>query len=279
MDKGLISANVVKSNAMIEASYRLTALEQRILLAAISQIKQGEKITDQTMYSISVHDIAEISGITPRGLYNELEEAALRLKRREIRIPNEANGNGKRNKVLITCWLQSIQYVSKSGSIDIRFSHDILPYISQLTEQFTIYKLKDIAQLSSSYAIRLYEILMQWNCSGARTVELDWLKSAFLIEHKYSRIKDFKSRVLEPAIHQINTTTNLWVDWEQKKTGRKVTHLTFKFGSKEDEKKKKTTRKKQDKIDIYSDSFLSKHARPGETKDQAIRRLKEEFSI
>lgn len=273
MEQNLVGADVVKSNAMIEASYRLSAQEQRILLAAISQIQKGEEVTDQTMYSISVHDIAEISEISSRGLYTELEDAALRLKRREIRLPCEPNGKGKRSKTLITCWLQSIQYVPKSGTVDIRFSHDILPYISQLTEQFTIYKLKDIAKLSSSYAIRLYELLIQWNGIGARTIELEWLKSIFLIEDKYSRIKDFKTRVLEPAVKQINDSTNMWVKWDQKKTGRRVTHLHFTFGLKSDENPKRR-RGRPKKINVHDDKFLSENAKPGESRDAAIRRLK-----
>ena len=278
MDTNLTNANVVKSNSMIEASYRLSAQEQRILLAAISQIQQGEKVTDQNMYTISVHDISEITGLTPRSLYKELEDAALRLKRREIRIPDEPNGKGRKAQVLITCWLQSIQYVPNSGAVQIRFSHDILPYVSQLTEQFTIYKLKDVAKLSSSYAIRLYELLMQWNCTGVRTVELKWLKSIFLIEDKYPRIKDFKNRVLEPAIQQINNTTNLWIEWDQKKTGRKVTHFIFTFGLKNEDKPKKL-KKKPTKSDLNDPKFLSKHGRPGESTPEVIRRLKEQFEI
>jgi len=278
MDTNLTNANVVKSNSMIEASYRLSAQEQRILLAAISQIQQGEKVTDQNMYTISVHDISEITGLTPRSLYKELEDAALRLKRREIRIPDEPNGKGRKAQVLITCWLQSIQYVPNSGAVQIRFSHDILPYVSQLTEQFTIYKLKDVAKLSSSYAIRLYELLMQWNCTGVRTVELKWLKSIFLIEDKYPRIKDFKNRVLEPAIQQINNTTNLWIEWDQKKTGRKVTHFIFTFGLKNEDKPKKL-KKKPTKSDLQDPKFLSKHGRPGESTPEVIRRLKEQFEI
>jgi plasmid replication initiation protein len=277
MGINLMQANVVKSNALIEASYRLTAQEQRIVLSAISQIKSGEEITDQVMYSISVHDIAELTGLKPDSLYKELEDAALRLKRREIRIPEEPNGNGKKAKVLITSWLQSIQYIPSAATIQVRFSHDVLPYITQLKNQFTIYRLRDIAKLTSSYAIRLYEMLVQWKSTGARTVEIEWLKDAFLLNGKYPSIKDFKARVLEPAIDQINQTTNLWVSWDQKKTGRKVTHIIFSFGVKEET----TLKKKQTKtkiVDIYDEKFLSTHARKGESRDQAIRRLKKEYN-
>ena len=278
MGINLMQANVVKSNALIEASYRLTAQEQRIVLSAISQIKAGEEITDQVMYSISVHDIAELTGLHPDSLYKELEDAALRLKRREIRIPEEPNGNGKKAKVLITCWLQSIQYIPSAATVQVRFSHDVLPYITQLKNQFTIYRLKDIAKLTSSHAIRLYEILIQWRSTGSRTVELDWLKESFLLNGKYPSIKDFKARVLEPAIEQINETTNLWVNWDQKKTGRKVTHIIFNFGVKESHSPRKRASKAQ-KIDIYDEKFLSKNAHKGETREQAIRRLKKEYNI
>jgi len=268
-----MDANVVKSNALIEASYRLTAQEQRIVLAAMSQIQPGEEITDQVMYAISAQDISELTGIKKDNLYKKLEEAALRLKRREIRIPYEPNGQGKKPEVLVTSWLQSIRYIPNTGTVQVRFSHDVLPYISQLKKQFTVYKLKNIAKLTSSHAIRLYELLVQWKSTGSRTVEIDWLKNAFLLNGKYPSIKDFKVRVLEPAVHQINLQTNLWVNWEQKKTGRKVTHISFSFGLKDDPTPKKKPLKAMKK-DIYDERFLAKHAKPGESRDAAIRRLK-----
>lgn len=46
-------AMVYKSNSLVEASYRLSVAEQRILLACISQVRRGETITDEIMYSVS----------------------------------------------------------------------------------------------------------------------------------------------------------------------------------------------------------------------------------
>jgi len=277
MSLNLIQAHVAKSNALIEASYRLTSQEQRIVLSVISQIKPGEEITDQIMYSISVSDISELTGIKSDNLYKELENAALRLKRREVRLPDEPNGKGKKSKVMVTSWLQSIQYVPNTGMIQVRFSHDILPYLTQLKNQFTVYKLKDIAKLTSSHAIRLYELLIQWKSTGCRTIEIDWLKNVLLLNDKYPSIKDFKVRVLEPAINQINTETNLWVHWDQKKTGRKITHLCFTYGLKFDEEPKKK-RGRPKKTDIYDEKFLSQNAKPGESRNDAINRLKTIYS-
>lgn len=121
-------------------------------------------------------------------------------------------------------------------------------------------------------------MLVQYISIGHREVSIDWLRESFQLQKKYPAMKDLKKWVIEPALNDINTASDLWVDYQQQKTGKKVTHFIFTFGLKEELKKKKSVRKKPEKIDIYSDSFLSKHARPGETKDQAIRRLKEKYS-
>jgi len=272
-------SSIIKSNALVDASYRLSVQEQRIILAAMSQVHYSTKPTDEVMYSITAEDFGDITGQALKHVYQELKEAALRLMRREVRIYSEPNGKGKKKRVLLTRWVQTVAYVENEGKIELRFGKDVLPYLCQLQEQFTIYNLKDVAKMSSAHSIRLYETLAQWKKIGVKEVSLEWLRDRFQLEDKYPNIRDFKRRVIEPALNDINNTSDLWVECDQKKTGRRVSHFIFKFGLKEDQKKKKTTRKKTAKIDIYSDSFLSKHARPGETKDQAIRRLKEQFSI
>jgi plasmid replication initiation protein len=95
------------------------------------------------------------------------------------------------------------------------------------------------------YAIRLYELLMQWKTTGKREIEIDWLKKQFEIEDKYAAIKDLKKRIIDPAVKDINEHSNFNVVWEQRKTGRRVTHLTFTFAEKQPlkPKKAKTTAK------------------------------------
>jgi len=85
---------VCKSNALVDASYRLSVAEQRIMLACIAQIRRDQQITDEVLYSVSATDIAELTGSTTNADYSELKKAALRLKRREVRIAYEPNGGG-----------------------------------------------------------------------------------------------------------------------------------------------------------------------------------------
>ena len=98
--------SVYKSNALVEATYRLSPAEQRIMLACISQVRRDQPITDEVMYSVSVSDYASLVGTSSHSTYKELADAALRLKRREVWLREYLNGNGKRPRTLVTGWVQ-----------------------------------------------------------------------------------------------------------------------------------------------------------------------------
>lgn len=263
---------VYKSNALVEASYRLSVQEQRIILACIGQVRRDEPVTDEVLYSVTAADLASLSGMAVGDAYKELKDAALRLKRRDVRLTQEPNGNGKKPKVMITCWVQTIFYIEGEGRIELRFSKDMLPYLTELTRQFTKYALADVAKMDSTHAIRLYELLMQWDSLGTREIELEQLREWLQLEGRYPSIKDFKLRVLDTAIAQINEHSPLQVSWAQRKTGRRVTHLTFTFGPKKPAKavSKAQAKRKGGKL---SDAEISKSARPGETWESARARL------
>ena len=109
------------------------------------------------------------------------------------------------------------------------FAQKMIPYLSVLEREFTKYKLESIAKMTSTHAIRLYELLMQWGSVGERDVSIEWLKRQTQIEGKYTAIKDFKKSVIDVAVSQINEYTDLEVSYDQRKSGRTVTHLIFTF--------------------------------------------------
>ena len=270
---------VFKSNSLVAASYRLTTQEQRILLACISQVnpKQGEEVTDQVMYKIRVSDIEDLSGSKSKSLYQDIKEAVDTLFERRVTLTSWPNGQGTR-KARVTRWVQSVEYDENEGSVQLRFSTDIAPYLTNLSEQYTKYSLSEIAKLNSAHAVRVFELMMQWKNVGQFTISLDDLKSILCIENEYRKINDFKKRVIDISIEQINHNTAYSLSVEQQKTGRKVTHFCFKFGL----KSCLPTRKKRGrprKVNIYDDKFLAENAKPGETRAQAISRLKELHNV
>lgn len=273
---------IYKSNALVEAAYRLSVQEQRILLVCISQVRRDEVVTDEVLYSVSAADVAKLSGTAIEGTYSELKAAALRLKRREVRLIEEPNGKGKKPDVLITGWVQSIRYREGQGRVELRFSKDMLPYLNELTRQFTKYALADVAKMDSVYAIRLYELLRQWDSTGEREIGLDQLRNWLQLEGRYPSIKDFKKWVLDPAVTQINEYSPISVSWDQRKTGRTVTHLLFTFGPKEakrlelDDPHSPPKPKRRSKI---SRSKAETLARPGESYEELYQRLSSEYII
>ena len=282
------TALIYKSNALIEASYRLSVYEQRIILGCIAQVRRDEPLTDQRLYTVSAQQITDMTGTQLGTAYQNLKAASERLFRREVTLHEAPNGQGGA-KVRLTRWVQEVVYQKDLGTIALRFSQPMVPYLSQLTEQFTRYALTDIARMESAHAIRLYELLCQWRDTGQREVSIEWLRNAFQLGDKYPAIKDFKKRVIQPSIEQINEHSPLWAKWDQRKTGRRVSHLVFTFGEKfpkeadvggrksnKQKSKRKSSRSAQGAIYGIPMSIIEAAAQPGESYEDAALRLLEE---
>ncbi|KRJ62726.1 replication protein [Acinetobacter baumannii] len=215
---------VVKSNQVIEASYQLSAVEQRIVLAAISRIPKNQPITDDELYPVSVDELKQL-GVHEKTAYRDLKEGINRLYERSINLSID-------DKSIKMRWVQEIQFLDSQSVIGIRFSKPILPFISNLSREFTKYALSDIAGINSGYGIRIYELLVQYRQIGKREISVESLRTMLELGKKYPLFADFKKRVIDTAIDQINEYSPLKVTYEQKKTGRKVTHIIFSFKEK-----------------------------------------------
>ena len=220
MDKN----QIVKSNQVIEASYQLSAVEQRIVLAAISRIPKSQPITDDELYPVSVNEL-QLLGVHEKTAYRDLKEGINRLYERSINLSID-------DKSIKMRWVQEIQFLDSQSIIGIRFSKPILPFISNLSREFTKYALSDIAGINSGYGIRIYELLVQYRQIGKREISVESLRTMLELGKKYPLFADFKKRVIDTAIDQINEYSPLKVTYEQKKTGRKVTHIIFSFKEK-----------------------------------------------
>ncbi|WP_171250975.1 replication initiation protein RepM [Acinetobacter baumannii] len=216
--------HVVKSNQVIEASYQLSAVEQRIVLAAISRIPKNQPITDDELYPVSVDELKQL-GVHEKTAYRDLKEGINRLYERSINLSID-------DKSIKMRWVQEIQFLDSQSVIGIRFSNPILPFISNLSREFTKYALSDIAGINSGYGIRIYELLVQYRQIGKREISVESLRTMLELGKKYPLFADFKKRVIDTAIDQINEYSPLKVTYEQKKTGRKVTHIIFSFKEK-----------------------------------------------
>lgn len=256
---------VVKSNKVVEASYMLTLAEQRVLLACIAQIDSKQELTEGYRFEVTAAGVADLVGLDNLStVYRDLKKAADKLYERSVVIddPDPDNPKIEQRK---TRWISSIDYIPGEGKLALSFSVGIIPYLSQLSREFTKYKLKHVARFESVYSIRLYELLVQWSSAGEREIEVEWLKRQFQVESKYSRVVDLKKRVIDPAVAEINGHSNLWVEYGQRKSGRTITHFQFQFGLKDNPKALERNQLTEEEI--------NKQARPGETRAAVIARL------
>jgi plasmid replication initiation protein len=246
MNKNL---TVYKANQVVEAGYKLSLNEQRVVLACIAQVNSAEQLLVTDEFELSAKDFAQLFLVSEDRAYHALIDVAESLFNRYVIVDNPYPTK-PRVKRLKMRWISSIEYLTDEGKISLCFSKKMLPYLSELKGQFTRYELKHIGNMTSIYGIRLYELLMQWKSTGKREIEIAWLKKQFQIEEGYERMYDLKKYVLEPAIKDINTHSDYTVSWTQRKTGRNVTHLTFSFGLKQppEAKPKKTAKQKVPEI-------------------------------
>ena len=266
---------IYKDNAVVEAGYRLSLNEQRVVLACIAQVQSKELLLITDKFELSAIDFAKLFSVSKNRAYHALIEVAESLFNRYVIIEKPFPDKPKITR-LKTRWISSIYYMEDEGKITLTFAQDMLPYLSQLKGQFTKYELKHIGNMTSIYGIRLYELLMQWKTTGKREIEIDWLKKQFEIDEQYAAMKDFKKWVIDPAIKDINTHSNYQVVWTQRKTGRQVTHLTFEFSEKQPlipEKPKRDIKLKEKMYFGVPKSEIEKVARVGESYEDTATRI------
>jgi plasmid replication initiation protein len=225
---------VVKSNALIQASYTLGLVEQRLILMSIVQAREsGEGITAETLLTIRAQDYAELFGVSRQAAYMALAESIETLFNRRATV-EVYDKKRDRTRPMVVRWVTAMAYEENEGLITLRFGHEVVPEITRLEENFTSYELEQVAGLKSAYAVRLYELLIQWRTTGKTPeIEISTLRDQLGVSNdKYKITADFKKWVLDQSIKQINDHTDIKATYEQHKTGRTITGFSFKFKQK-----------------------------------------------
>jgi plasmid replication initiation protein len=228
------NALVVKSNRLVEASYRLDIAEQRLILMAIHEAREtGLGVTSNNFLTIRADEYAAMFGLDQKSTYKQLKTAVETLYQRSVRLHDIHPESGK-ERITDVRWVSSAAYVEGAGLVQLKFGDDVVPFITVLEREFTSYKIKSVAQMTSTYAIRLYELLIQWKDVGKRNVDLDELKNMLGVSKEYPALFNFKARVLDVAVAQVTEFSDLDVRYENVKFGRKVTGFMFFFAAKQE---------------------------------------------
>lgn len=247
---------VVKDNALINASYSLGLVEQRLILLAIVIIREHthnmylDYIAFNKPIEITAESYINTFGVSHSTAYETLKDACKSLFSRQFSY-KEPREKGIAHKT--TRWVSDIAYLDNSATIEFTFAPAVLPLITYLEKHLTSYELKQVANLTSGYAIRLYELLIAWRSIGKTPIiDLHEFRSKLGIDNdKYQRMGQFKEKVLHIAIEQINEHTDITVSYEQHKQGRSITGFSFKFKQKKNQEENTLNHRDKDTIDIF----------------------------
>ena len=208
---------VSKSNDLVEAKYRLSVQEQRLMAIMVSDIKPDDE--DFKDYTYRVDDFVNWVKVEGKDYYKQLKKITAKLLTRVISV-KEKDG------ILQTSWLSSAKYFEDKGYIRLRFDPALRPYLLQLKNCFTQYALQNVLELKSKYAFRLYELCKQYQSIGKRKFQIDELRELLGLEkNELKQWIHFKERVLNIAQREINKHTDIKIKYEFEKWGRKFEYI------------------------------------------------------
>ncbi|SNS07666.1 replication initiation protein [Hymenobacter mucosus] len=208
-------------NALTNARYEYSEIQLDVLFFLISKLRKDHP---SSAYQLS---IKELSALTNKQYhYSYLRKATEDMGSRMFEIEHE---RGYRQM-----WMfQYVDYLKGQGIIEIKLSEAVLPFLFGLKDNFTSYELQAALRLTSKYAKRIYQLCSQWKDLGeTKKYDLQELKSAFgLVDskgnEKLKQFGQFREKVLDPAVKQINEHTELHISYKLEKLGRSFKHISF----------------------------------------------------
>lgn len=223
---------VVKSNQLVQALQNLTLAETRLIQLAIIDARETEKgLHPNEPLELRADRYATSFNLSADTAYSTLIEAEENLFKRQFTLVND-DGTITKSR-----WIQDANYKRGEGRIFITLTRVVIEHVTKINgfeRYFTSYRLQQTSSFSSVYAIRLFELLMQWKSTGKTPLfQLEKLRLQLGIAvNEYKRVEAFKRRVLDVAVQQINATSDIIVKYEQKKKGRMIDGFYFSFSQK-----------------------------------------------
>lgn len=243
---------VVKSNKLVQAIQTLSLAETRVMQLAIVDAREtGKGLTPEHPLELHAARYAKAFKVSSDAAYLALIEAEDSLFKRQFTITNE-DGTLTKSR-----WIQDANYRKGEGRILVTLTRVVIEHVTKIDgfeQYFTSYHLKKTSDFKSVYAVRLYELLMQWKSVGKTPpYEVNKFRNQLGIGvNEYARMEAFKRRVLDIAVDQINEFSDITVKYEQHKKGRSISGFSFRFKQKKLPQQLLDNKKDPNIIDAFS---------------------------
>lgn len=219
---------VTKANTLITSNYDLSLEEQRIILTLASTVQPTDE--DFKPYNFSIKDFMELLGVEDKRKYSKIPKITKELMQKVLEI-------NQGDDIIQVAWLSSAHYRKGTGTVELEFSPKLKPFMLGLKEFYTSYRLKNVLELKGKYSIRMYEILKSNEFKKVAEIKIDELRKILKADKgSYLIYQNFKNRIIIQAQRELKEKTDISFDFDEIKTGRKVTSLKFYIKSNEKSK-------------------------------------------
>jgi hypothetical protein len=220
---GSNSPTVAQSNVLIEQPWALTLVEARIFVLFLQQLPR-----DETESRRLVVPLKELVGATPIGGrgYQYLHSALEGLAAVQVTLPVPNRQHDWHRAPLV----HSMKLDSGQGTISGYFSPDVLPYLTNLAENFTLGQVADLLSIKSPTTHRFYWLLKSWEFRSPVTVPVARLKE-LTTGQAYPQYSDYRRNALIPAVAELNELS-FEISYKEHKLGRSVDKVEFSIKSK-----------------------------------------------
>lgn len=217
--RGIVKA---KSEFFREAQYGLTTLEHRIIYFAILTGQQAG--TPFEPVTVPVREFIDVCGLSS-ATYSQLKGITHKLIQKNVEVVYH---DEKGRHLMQATWVTSVKYHERDGSVTITPNPELKPFFDNPRRNYSTTEFYFLVKFTCQYSERLYELMKSFDFKSIIDFDIEELRDKMAVKNKYPNYTDFRSRVLSPAVEDINTFTDLDIDFrETRGEYNKVTVVTF----------------------------------------------------
>lgn len=214
---------ITQDFSLVNAKYKLSTTEMKFILNVLTQLESREELIGEhpdRAYEIKVSDLEDRFGVEQNE--TRLKQFAKKLMSKPLEVPTDDGW-------FITNWFSDILYVRGEARFIVQISDKLKPYLMELKERFVSYNLKYILPLTSTYSVRIYQLLKEYEKLKKRYFDVEELMELLQVPKSYQNYAKFKQGVLQVAERELREHTDIYFTLDEEKVGRKVTRLVFRI--------------------------------------------------
>lgn len=220
---------VVQANNLIGGKQALKLNSAKLIRAAIMQIVPED--AELKPYIITIKDLAELLGVPASNIYRDIEEITDDIIKNPVYVREEKAG--KTIRFIKMPWVTRCEYKADAG-VALKLNEDLKPFLINLKEHYTQYTLDSVLAMKSVYAIRIYELIQSKIMSrmlpkdGTKIeISVQEIRECCDCEDRYPAFANFRDKVIDKAVNEINRVTLYRVGYSYTKKGRAVVGIVF----------------------------------------------------